>query len=119
MKFARQKKLEVQLEVVERELLTLLRDSLAHTAMHGDLLFFNSQHLPDNVPPHWASPSGEVLMALASQAVAIREQSGMPLHGTPGQLYIAACGEAADISNDHRRGPRQLAAWILGELGPN
>jgi hypothetical protein len=119
MKVARQNKLVAQLAATEAELLALLRDSLPHTAAHGDMLFFNSQYLPGSIQPHWVSSNSEAILALATEGLALREQLGMPSHGSPGQLYIEACTEAADFSNGNRRGPRQLATWLLNELGPN
>ena len=119
MKDSRKNKLEAQLVATEIELVALLRGSLSHTAVHGDMLFFNSQYRPDDVNPQWVSSSSEDILSLATESLALREQLGMPCHGSPGQLYISACTEAADTSNGHRRGPRQLAAWLINELGPN
>lgn len=119
MKIARQNKLEAQLAATEVELLALLRESLTHTAVHGDMLFLNSQYSPDNYRPQWFSTNSEAILSLATECLALRDQLGMDRHGSPGQLYIAACTEATDTSNGNRRGPRQLAAWLISELGPN
>ena len=119
MKAARQAKLEAQLAATEAELLALLRNSLPHTAEHGDMLFFNSRFRPDYVRDRQISERSEALVSLASESMEIREQIGAPMAGCPGQLYISACSESADSSNANRRGPRQLAAWLLSELGPN
>ena|SRR5688572_14849401 len=119
MKVARQNKLEAQLTATEVELVALLRHSLPHTAAHGDMLFFNSQFRPGSIQPQWVSSSNEAILALATESLALRDQLGVPSHGSPGQLYIAACTEASDTSNGNRRGPRQLAAWLINELGPN
>jgi hypothetical protein len=119
MKAARQAKLEAQLAATETELLALLRDSLPHTAEHGDMLFYNSRFRPEYVQDHQTSERSEALISLASESTEIREQIGAPIAGSPGQLYISACSESADTSNGNRRGPRQLAAWLLSELGPN
>ena len=119
MKNTRRHKLEAQLSAVEVELVALLRDSLPHTAVHGDMLFFNSQYRPANIRPHWVGPASEPILALATESLELRDRLGMPDQGSPGQLYIAACTEAADTRNDNGRGPRQLAAWLIHELGPN
>lgn len=119
MKAVRHNKLEAQLAATEAELVTLLRGALPHTAVHGDMLFFNSRFRPANVQPHWVSSGSETLLSLATESVELRGQLGRPVNGSPGQLYIAACTEAADTSNGNRRGPRQLAAWLANELGPN
>lgn len=119
MKAARQIKLEAQLAATESELLALLRAQLPHAAIHGDMLFFNSRFCPDHVRAHWLGQSNETLISLATDAVALRESLGLSLAGSPAQLYISACKEAADVSAGNRRGPRQLASWILNALGPN
>ena len=119
MKASRQDKLEAQLADTERELLELLADALPHTAQHGDMLFFNSEFHPDYIRPHQIAERNEQLLSLSSSAVALRERIGLPVLGSVGQLFLSACSEAANTVNDNRRGPRQLATWLLGELGPN
>jgi hypothetical protein len=119
MNIARRKKLEDQLAAAEVELVSLLRSSLPHTAAHGDMLFFNSRFRPDGIQLQWVSSSSEAILALAVESSNLRDRLGMPSHGSPGQLYIAACTEAADVCNGNRRGPRQLAAWLIDELGPD
>jgi hypothetical protein len=119
MKASRQEKLETQLVAAEGELLELLSAALPYTAQHGDMLFFNSSFHPDYIRPHQISERSEVLFSLACESVTLREQIGLPVIGSAGQLFLSACSEAANMSNGNRRGPRQLAAWLLGELGPN
>ena len=119
MKASRQDKLETRLAAAEIELLELLSASLPYTAQHGDMLFFNSSFHPDYIRPHQISEESEMLYSLANVSVTLREQIGLPVIGSPGQLFLSACSEASNTSNDNRRGPRQLAAWLLGELGPN
>jgi hypothetical protein len=119
MKASRQEKLETQLVAAEGELLELLSEALPYTAQHGDMLFFNSSFHPDYIRPHQISERSEVLFSLASESVTLREQIGLPVIGYAGQLFLSACSEAANMSNGNRRDPRQLAAWLLGELGPN
>lgn len=118
MKADRENKLRAQLAATEAQLITLLRDSLAHTAAHGDMLFFNSRYRPANVSAHWVSPRSETIVTLATESLALRDQLSLPAEGSPGQLYMMACSEAADTGNDHRRGPRQLATWLISALGP-
>ena len=119
MKASRQDKLEIQLAATESELLGMLASALPYTAQNGDMLFFNSQFRPDNIQPHQISERNDVLLSLSSESVALRERIGLPVLGSVGQLFLSACSEAANSSNDNRRGPRQLATWLLGELGPN
>ena len=119
MKVSRQYKLETQLAVAESELLGLLATALPYTAQHGDMLFFNSAFHPDYIRQHQISERSEVLFSLASDSVALREQLGLSVIESVGQLFLSACSEASDLSNGNRRGPRQLAAWLLSELVPN
>ena len=119
MKASRQSKLETKLAATESELLELLADALPYTAVHGDMLFFNSTFHPNYVRPHQIGEHSERLLSLSSEGVALREQVGLPILGSVGQLFLSACSEASNSANDNRRGPRQLAAWLLHELGPN
>ena len=119
MNASRQDKLETRLAAAEIELLELLSAALPHTARVGDMLFFNSSFHPDYVRPHQICELSEMLYSLANESVTLREQIDLPVIGSPGQLFLSACSEASNTSNDNRRGPRQLAAWLLGELGPN
>jgi hypothetical protein len=119
MKASRQHKVEAQLEATESELLALLKEALPHAAQHGDMLFFNSAFGPSYAQPHLLGGANERLLLLSQQSVALREQAGLPALGSVGQLFLSACSEASNISNGNRRGPRQLAAWLLGELAPN
>ena len=119
MKASRQHKLEAQLAATEGELLALLKDALPYTAQHGDMLFFNPVFHPDYAQPHLLGSANERLLLLSRQSVALRERAGLPVLGSVGQLFLSACSEAANMSNGNRRGPRQLAAWLLGELASN
>lgn len=119
MKTSRQNKLETQLAATESELLELLAIALPYTAEHGNMLFFNSAFLPDYIQLHRIGERSELLLSLSNESLALREQIGLPVLGSVGQLFLTACSEAANTSNAHRRGPRQLATWLLGELWPN
>ncbi|GHT85010.1 hypothetical protein AGMMS49543_15660 [Betaproteobacteria bacterium] len=99
MKASRQAKLETQLAVTEKELLELLTDALPYTAQHGDLLFFNSAFHPDCIRPHQIGERSERLLSLSSEAVALREQIGLPVLGSVGQLFLSACSEASNIES--------------------
>lgn len=114
----RQTKLEAQLESTESELLELLAYALPHTAEHGDMLFFNSAFHPAYIRPHQINERNERLLSLADEAVTLREKLGLPASGSAGQLFLSACNEASNTANVHRRGPRQLATWLLAELLP-
>lgn len=110
MKASRQTKLEAQLAATENELHELLLDALPHTAQHGDMLFFNSAFHPDYIRSHQISERAEQLFSLSRETAALREQIGLPVLESIGQLFLSACSEASNSANDNRRGPRQLAA---------
>jgi hypothetical protein len=119
MKASRQVKLEGQLVAAESALLDLLASELPHTAHFGNMLFFNSEFCPEPVHGYRLVEQNETLLSLAKEAIALREQIGLPVLSSVGQLFLSACSEAANAVNDNRRGPRQLATWLIGELGPN
>jgi hypothetical protein len=119
MKASRLSKLEAQLAAVETSLFNLLVQVLPRVAKSGEMLFFNSGFLPDTILPHWLPAESEELLSLAQDAMSLRDKVGLPVSGSVGQLYLSACSESVNDSNEHRRGPRQLAIWLLGELGSN
>jgi hypothetical protein len=119
MKVPRQDKLEAQLAATEGKLLEMLASALPYTAQNGDTLFFNSEFHPSFIQPYQFGEQSETLLSLSNESVALREQLGLPLTGSAGQLFLSACDEASNTTNHNRRGPRQLAAWLLSELGPN
>ena len=116
MKVSRFEKLKMQLEAVESQLFHMLGQALPRAAHSGEMLFFNSEFGPDTILAHWHLKDSETLLSLAKESVLLREKVGLPVLGSAGQLYLSACAEAANAGNENRRGPRQLAAWLLGEL---
>lgn len=117
MKTSRLSKLEVQLAAVETSLFELLVKVLPRVARSGEMLFFNSDFLPDTIQSDWLPIESEELLSLTKDAMSLRDKIGLPLSGSVGQLYLSACSESVNYSNEHRRGPRHLATWLLGELG--
>jgi hypothetical protein len=117
MKDSRSRKQEAQLQATEDQLSAMLAAVLPRVARSGEPLFFNSEYIPADVQPHWLPQESEELFDLAHASVSLREELGEPVLGSVGQLFLSACSEAANSSNANRRGPRQLAAWLIGELG--
>ena len=117
MKASRQAKLESQLHAAETELTSALVSHLPYTAQHGDPLFENSEFRHSHVPAHRVSEESERLYQLASESVRLRETIGLPVSGSVGQLFVSACRELANTADGNRRGPRQLASWLISELG--
>lgn len=112
----RLEKLKARLSVAETSLADLLTHVLPGVAHSGGMAFFNSEFLPDSVQPNWLPRESDHILSLAHEAVTLREEIGLPVLGTIGQLYLSACSESANDMNHNRRGPRQLATWLLGEL---
>ena len=56
------------------------------------------------------------LLHEAQSCIQLREQMGLPVAGSVGQLFIKACQESANYQNAHRRGPRRLAESLLAQL---
>ena len=116
MKASRQVALEQQLASAERDLLERLRAILPRAASSGEPIFSGGRFLPPQYQERWVSPAGRELLDAADDCIAQREALGLPTEGTAAALYLAACSEAADVSNHARRGPRKLAAWLLSQI---
>jgi len=112
----RLRKQEAQLRATETQLASMLAAVLPRVANSGELIFFNSEYIPPEVQPHWLPQESEELFDLAHASVSLREELGEQVLGSVGQLFLSACSEAANSSNANRRGPRQLATWLLSEL---
>ncbi|WP_250622862.1 hypothetical protein [Pinirhizobacter soli] len=108
--------MEAQLAAVEVDLLNLLKRVLPRAAHSGEFLFFNSEFMPDYIRPHWLPEESEVVLSLARESLSLRDQLQLPAKGTAAQMYLSACTENSNVKDEHRRGSRQLAAWLLGEL---
>jgi len=113
----RLRKQEAQLRATETQLSSMLAAVLPRVAHSGEMLFFNSEYIPPEIQPHWLPQESEELFDLAHASVSLREELGESVLGSVGQLFLSACSEAANSSNANRRGPRQLATWLLAELG--
>jgi hypothetical protein len=113
----RLRKQEAQLRATETQLSSMLATVLPRVVLSGEMIFFNSEYIPPEVQPHWLPQESEELFDLAHASVSLREELGEPVLGSVGQLFLSACSEAANSGNSNRRGPRQLATWLLTELG--
>ena len=116
MKASRLAKIEQHLTSSELELHEMLSVLLPRVVSSGEMMFFNSENLPDMVQAQWLSPESEALLAIANSCIALRQHIGVPVNGSIGQLFLSACHEAADATNNHSRGPRQLASWLLSQM---
>jgi hypothetical protein len=92
-----------------------LLDVLPSAAVNGSLLFTNSRYNSFKLPAHLLDPEAEAFFDLAQTCVELREHLHLPTAESIGQLFIDACEEASG-TNEHRRGPRRLAAALLERL---
>ena len=115
MNLKRREQLEARLAEAESQLRAVLQKLLPRAAQSGESVFFNSENLPKGYPPRIVPVEAEQSFRLASECRELSEQLGQPLIGSVAQLYLSACREAAS-DNEHRRGPRQLATWLLAEI---
>jgi hypothetical protein len=115
MKQQRENQLSSRLSESEARLRALLEKVLPRASRTGERAFFNSANLPNGYPRSLVPVEAEEMFQLASECCELREQLNEPLIGTVAQLYLSACREASS-KNEHRRGPRQLATWLLAEI---
>jgi hypothetical protein len=116
MKRSRLAKGEERLASSESLLRASLLEVLPGVASGGfSLLFTNSKYNPHGFPTHRIDREAEAFLELALACVELREHLRLPMDGTVGELFLAACEEAAS-SDEHRRGPRRLAEALLQRL---
>jgi hypothetical protein len=116
MKTAQTEKLERVLRDAEKELRETLLRVLPAAATGGSNLFTNAEFNPSNLPQHRFRSDADGLLKTARQCVQLRKQIGAGVIGSVGYLFLQACEENSS-RDEQRRGPRKLAAWLLGELG--
>lgn len=115
MKDARMEKLALKLSASEQALRDRLLALLPNAAESGALLFMNSEFNAFALPAHQLVAVAEELLSQARECVSLRQQLSEPVEDSVGWLYLQACEEGAS-SNEHRRGPKRLAAWLLERL---
>ena len=113
----RAEKLNRQLVEAEKSLRRRLLLVLPSAAHSGADYFTNSEFNAHNLRLEHLVAEAEIFLQLSKEVLLLRDQLHLPKEGTVGDLYLKACSEAADLSNEHRLGPRKLAAWVAGELG--
>lgn len=109
-------KLVAELTLIEGGLRGRLEILLPSVVDTGASLFFNSAHHPVAWCVHWCHADAETLLELAQRAVALRERLGEHDADSPGSLYLTACAEACEESEEQGLGPRRLAARLLEAL---
>ncbi len=109
-------KLNRQLTLTEENLRTQLLRVLPGAAKSGANYFINSTFNPYSLLSAHMQPDAEEFLQLAEECLSLRDQLHLPKEGSVGDLYLMACTEAADLNNEHRRGPRKLAQWVAEQL---
>jgi hypothetical protein len=117
MKPARAEKLQADLEATEAELRRLLQKHLPGAMDRDCLFFFNSEYKPPkwDMPDRYIHNYQEEILQLANESLALRRELVLPTQNTPAALFLAACAESAS-DNPQRRGPRNLAKWLLDQI---
>jgi hypothetical protein len=116
MNLKRSEKLNRQLVATENFLRAQLLQVLPGAVKTGADYFTNSEFNPHDLLLSHLRPAAEEFLRLAKESLSFRDQLSLPKEGSVGDLYLSACAEAADLSNQHRRGPRKLAAWVAQEM---
>ena len=107
-------KIEKNIEIVERELKSLLSECAARAEKTGEDIFSNTRY--SQYEPLRRNESAEKLLALSIESIRLHEKASLDLSGSTATLYLDACRELSDTENEHRRGPRKLGAWLSKEL---
>ena len=115
MKRDRLAEAEANLRAAEARLRDVLLAVLPDVALSGAPLFTNHAYNPHGLPIAKLWPEAETIYSDAVSCLETRVTIGLPAEDSTGQLFLAACEEAGS-SDEHRRGPRKLAAWLLERL---
>ena len=113
MRKGQREQFELELEIRDEELLSRLERALPRAAMSGETLFVNSSNVPGGHLLRWSSSDAEGIFQLALTCVELRDRLGLPRAPSLADEFLKSCTEAGDVANDHRRGPRRLAAALL------
>jgi len=116
MKRDRPAEIEKLLQEAEDSLRVMLLGCLPYAASNGGSLFVNSDYLPAGYLHSRISDEGEALYQCARLCLLNRELAALPIKGSVGDLFIAACAENAS-NDEHRLGPKRLAMSLLERLG--
>ena len=101
---------------LERQLHGRLRIDLPRVASGNDSLYFhNSDHNPLGFHESRLSKRGTEAYRLACQVQEVRARLGEP-PVCAASLLIEAVERHADQGNEHRLGPKRLAAQLLADL---
>ena len=109
MKNNRHIKIEKELNALEAELLKNLLEELPTAAENGaDLFRLDRWSRNPTLISNYIEKS--------KTSISLRETLAMDTKRSIGALYLLAHEECSDENNEHRRGPKRLAGWLLNEL---
>ena len=109
-------KLECNIEHLEREITDIILKKAGHASDTGEDIFTNSDYNPHNILSAHFHQDAVKLLSLANESINLQEQALIDATGSISQLYLTACLELADLTNEQRRGPRKLAEWLFQEV---
>ena len=99
-------KKELLLKSIEDELSNELKPLLVSASESGADIFSLDNH----------NPNKELVskfICRSNRCLELREELGLELNDTIAYMYLQGHNEAADKNNEHRKGPRRLAAQLL------
>jgi len=99
-------KKELLLKSIEDELSNELKPLLVSASESGADIFSLDNH----------NPNKELVSKFISRSnrcLELREELGLESNDTIAYMYLQGHNEAADKNNEHRKGPRRLAAQLL------
>jgi len=103
-----------RLAVLEADLWTRLTAELRNVAAGRNTLFFSaSEYNAHSLPAHMLPTGTGEILAMAADALNLRNELGEPCEDTVGALFLDALKRANDTSNHNRIGPRRLAKDLL------
>jgi len=106
---------EDNIEYLEKKISDIILQNANRAGETGEDLFTNSDFNPHNILSAHFHQEAEKLLSLSNECISLQEQASIDASDSIAQLYLTACFELADLTNEHRRGPRKLAAWLYQE----
>src|SRR5690242_17229907 len=98
---------------IEDEVRRRLTDVLPSVIIDGRPTFTNRDFNPHGLSSAHYGVEADELLELCRRAESLRTKRGVLDEKSPSALYLAACAEAADLTNHQRLGPRRLAQRLL------
>ncbi len=87
---------------------------LPGVATGGAQLFLNSMNSPEKAA-RYSHQEGDELFKTAQRCIKLRGNLEISREGCVADHFLIACQEAAS-GDEHRRGPRKLAEWVVTKL---